>query len=160
MTAHPYVLDTSVLLHLIRGRDLGRYINVMFDLANVVHRPLISIVTHGEIWALADRNGWQTEKRKALTRMLDSLVTIDLNDQAILDAYVAVDRACRTAKDGARVLGDNDMWIASTAKAAEAVLLTTDRDFLPLHPDHCLVHWIDPHSKSPGGQNGLQRTFE
>jgi hypothetical protein len=46
MTARPFLLDTSVLLHLIRGRDLGRYINVTFDLSNVVHRPLVSIVTH------------------------------------------------------------------------------------------------------------------
>lgn len=62
MTAHPYLLDTNVLLHLIRGGDLGRYISITFDLANTVHRPLVSIVTHGEIWALADRNSWGTDK--------------------------------------------------------------------------------------------------
>jgi predicted nucleic acid-binding protein len=160
MTARPFLLDTSVLLHLIRGRELGQYINVAFDLANVVHRPLVSIVTHGEVWVLADRNGWGEKKRDALTKMLDSLVTVDLDDQAILDAYVNVSRACRTAKGGARVIGDNDLWIAATTQAADAVLLTTDRDFLHLHPGHCFVHWIDPLTKPPEPQGGVQQTFE
>lgn len=156
MTAQPYLLDTCILLYLIRGKDLGRYINVTFDLSNAVHRPLISIVTHGEIWALADRHEWGAGKREALTKMLDSLVTISLDDQAILDAYVYMDRACRSMPGGAIVLGKNDLWIASTTKAADAVLLTSDRDFLPLHPTHCLVQWIDPKSKLPGQQAGSQ----
>jgi tRNA(fMet)-specific endonuclease VapC len=156
MTARPYLLDTSILLPLIRGRDLGRYISVTFDLANTVHRPLVSIVTHGEIWALADRHSWGPDKLAALTKMLDSLVTISLDDQAILDAYVYMDRACRSMPKGAIVLSKNDLWIASTTKAADAVLLTTDRDFLPLHPIHCLVQWIDPKSKLPGQQAGSQ----
>lgn len=160
MTARPFLLDTSVLLHLLRGRDLGRYINITFDLANVVHRPLVSIISHGEIWVLADRNGWGERKRTALVRMLDSLVTVDLDDQAILDAYVEVSRACQTVRKGARVLGDNDLWIASTTKAAYAVLLTTDRDFLHLHPDHCLVHWIDPESKLTEPQGSYQQRLE
>src|ERR1019366_4150966 len=104
MSEPPYLLDTSILLHLIRGKDLGRYINITFDLANAVHRPLVSIVTHGEIWALADRHEWGTDKRAALTKMLDSLVTITLDDQAILDAYVYMDRACRSMPGGAIVL--------------------------------------------------------
>jgi tRNA(fMet)-specific endonuclease VapC len=160
VTVRPFLLDTSVLLHLIRGRELGRYINVTFDLTNVVHRPLLSVVTYGEIWVLADRNGWGSEKREALTRMLNSLVMVDLDDQSVLDAYVEMDRACRTAKSGAKTLGDNDLWIASTTKAAGAVLLTTDRDFMHLHPDHCFVHWIDPRSKLSEQQTGVQKTLE
>ncbi len=41
-------------------------------------------------------------------------------------------------------MSNNDAWIAASAKAAEAVLLTTDRDFLHLHPNHCFVHFVDP----------------
>jgi tRNA(fMet)-specific endonuclease VapC len=159
MTARPFLLDTSVLLQLIRGRELGRYINTTFDLAKAVHRPLVSIVTHGEIWVLADRNSWGNEKREALTKMLSSLVTVDLDDQAVLDAYVEIDRACRTAVRGARALGDNDLWIASTTKAADAVLLTTDRDFLHLHPNNCFVQWIDPQSRLSEQQGGVQESF-
>jgi tRNA(fMet)-specific endonuclease VapC len=156
MSPRPYVLDTCVVLHLIRGHALGEYIRVTFQLESPAYRPLVSIVTHGEIWALADRNHWGDDKRAGLNQMLDSLVTIDLNDQSILDGYVEMDRACRAAAGGARNLGDNDLWIASTARAAEAVLLTTDKDFLPLHPDHCLVQYIDQASRLADSQQGVQ----
>lgn len=33
---------------------------------------------------------------------------------------------------------------SATAKAAAAVLLTTDKDFLCLHPEPCLVQYVDP----------------
>ncbi len=39
---------------------------------------LVSVVTHGEIWALADRNNWGDDKRAALGQMLDGLITVDL----------------------------------------------------------------------------------
>jgi hypothetical protein len=92
--------------------------------------------------------------------MLESLVTINLDDQAVLDAYVEVSRACETAVGGARVLGDNDLWIASTTNAADGVLLTADRDFLHLHPGHCFVQWIDPQSRLPEPQGGVQQSFD
>lgn len=149
--SRPYLLDTSVLLHLIRGRDLGRYIDVTFKLSQAPHRHLISIVAHGELWAMADHRGWGDDKRAALKMALDNVVTVDLNDQAILDAYVTMKRASRNAPGGARTLGDNDHWIAATTRAADAILLTTDRDFLHFHPDHCFVHYIDLTSKLVGG---------
>jgi predicted nucleic acid-binding protein len=132
---------------------------VTFQLESPAYRPLVSIVTHGEIWALADRNHWKDDKQAALSQMLDSLVTIDLNDQSILDAYVEMDRACRAAAGGARNLGDNDLWIASTTRAADAVLLTTDQDFLHFHPDHCFVHYIDQASRLADSQEGTQQGF-
>ncbi len=39
---------------------------------------------------------------------------------------------------------DNDLWIAATAKVARATLLTTDKDFTHLSPNHCRVVLIDP----------------
>ena len=39
---------------------------------------------------------------------------------------------------------DADRWIAATAKAADATLLTTDKDFDPLHPRYVERIWIDP----------------
>ncbi len=82
------------------------------------------------------------------------------NDQSILDAYVEMDGACRAAPGGARNLGDNDLWIASTTRAAEAVLLTTDRNFIHLHPRYCLVNYIDPSSRPGTPQTGEQQPLE
>ena len=52
------------------GKQLGHYLNQTFRLSEVINRPLISIVTHGEIWAMAQRNGWGDKKRDAVQEML------------------------------------------------------------------------------------------
>lgn len=144
MSQGPLLLDTSVLLHLVRNKELGQRIIPQFDLGNAVYRPMISIVTVGEIRSLADRRQWGEAKLEFLERVMEKLVILDINDAAVLEAYVEVDRACRNAKGGAQVLSKNDLWIAATAKAAGAVLLTTDKDFLCLHPTTCLVHYVEP----------------
>lgn len=144
MSYDPFLLDTNIVLHLIRNKDLGKRISAQFGLADTIHRPLISVVTVGEIWSLAAQFNFGSVKRDFLARVLETLVILDINDQSVFDAYVEVDRACRKAKGGARVLSKNDLWIAATAKAANAVLLTTDKDFLVLHPEPCPVQYVDP----------------
>jgi tRNA(fMet)-specific endonuclease VapC len=144
MNYGPFLLDTSIVLHLVRDKDLGKRISAQFSLADTIHRPLISVVTLGEIWALADQFNFGPTKRDFLSKVLQTLVILDINDQSVIDAYVDVDRACRKARGGARILSKNDLWIAATAKAASAVLLTTDKDFIVLHPDPCPVQYVDP----------------
>ncbi len=143
MSSGPLLLDTSIVLALVRDKDLGKQITSQFGLKSAVHRPLISIVTVGEIWALADQFSFGESKREFLKKVLATLVVLDINHETVLDSYVKVDRACRRARGGARVLSKNDLWIAATAVAANAVLVTTDKDFLCLHPEPCAVHYID-----------------
>ena len=92
-----FLLDTNVALALLRGKELGQYLLYVFSLDDQINRPLISIVSHGELLVLADRNKWGHQKREAMNKMLDSLVTVDLNDAAVLDAYAAVQRDSRKA---------------------------------------------------------------
>jgi tRNA(fMet)-specific endonuclease VapC len=101
-------------------------------------------VTVGEIWALADQFGFGEAKRVFLKKVLETLVVLDISHETVLEAYVEVDRACRKAKGGARILSKNDLWIAATARAADALLVTMDKDFLCLHPDPCTVHFVEP----------------
>jgi sigma54-dependent transcription regulator len=61
-------------------------------LSQVINKPLISVVSHGEIWVLAERNAWGEKKRQALSEMLSDLVTLDLNDRLIIEGYVEVDK--------------------------------------------------------------------
>lgn len=152
-----YFFDTNVLLALIRGKQLGEYLNQTFALSEVLNRPLISVVSHGELWAMAKRNGWAEKKSQALQNMLNDLVTLDLNDPSIIEGYVAVDQQCLSHPKGARNISDNDKWIAASAAAASAVLLTTDQDFIHLHPDVCRVHYVDPTSKLPAKEHGEQQ---
>jgi tRNA(fMet)-specific endonuclease VapC len=143
-----YLLDTNVVLHLVRGSAVGKQIASAFGLLNNVNRPLVSIVTHGELLLMAARNKWGADKRAALENALDNLVTVDLNDKAVLSAYVDVQQYSRQAPRGARQLSANDAWIVACAKAADATLLTTDRDFSHLKLPDWAVQFFDVSSFS------------
>lgn len=115
-----------MVLHLVRGSALGQHLASAFGLLDPVKRPLVSIVTHGELLVIAGRNGWGGKKRSALRKALDNLVTIDLNGRSVLAAYVEVRRYSRRAPGGSRELNANHAWIVAPAKAADAMLITTD----------------------------------
>src|SRR5258708_4441457 len=83
-------------------------------------------------------------RRSALQGALDNLVTIDLYDRSILQAYVEVQRFSRRVASGLRVLNANDAWIVACAKAAGAVLLTTDADFGHLKAPDWPIQFVDP----------------
>jgi len=135
MAEKPYLLDTSVLLPLLRGKELGRYVDTTYQLRKNLNRHLICVVTHGEIWALAAMNGWGDTKRQALRVMLENLVTIDINDDQVIESYVALIEAARRNPKGSQTnRGENDLWIGAAARASGAILLTMDRHFDQFHP--------------------------
>lgn len=144
MSDRLYLLDTNILLALIRGGDLGQKIETRFRLSSATQKPLISVVTCGEIRVLADRNGWGEAKQNALTSALASLVVVDLNHPDILDAYVRLEAVSWKHPLGARNMGKNDLWIAACAAAAGAFLITTDADFDHLIPDHLSGEIVSP----------------
>ena len=72
-----------MLLNLIRGREIGRRIDCEFGLTHSMRLHTVSIVTHGELKVLADRNEWGAEKRNVLAHALDNLVTVNIESQAI-----------------------------------------------------------------------------
>lgn len=144
-----YLLDTNVVLALVRGKALGVFIESMFGLSTAKRRPAISVVTHGEVRVLARRNHWGDAKLTALQDALDNLVTVDVNPTAVIDAYVEIDIYSQQHPNGARNMGKNDLWIAACAKASGAILLTTDKDFDHLNPGLLTVKYIDPTSTLP-----------
>lgn len=135
MSDRLYLLDTSVVFALVRGKELGQSIDAMFGLSRIQVRPLVSIVTHGEIWVLAHRNRWGEAKREALRSALENLVTVDIHPPAVIEAYVEADLRSQDHPEGSRNMGKNDLWIAACARAAGAHLLTNDQDFAHLFPD-------------------------
>ena len=155
-----YLLDTSVMLPMVRGDELGNYIRQKFELEKHSTRALVSIVSHGELWVMAERRKWEGKKREALKTMLDNVVTVDLNAGAIVRAYVEIDIANQAVSAGAKQLSQNDMWIAATAKAAGASLLTADKDFSHLDPTHLVVLYVDPKSKLPNPSFGDQQKLQ
>ena len=80
----------------------------------------------------------------ALSSALNNLVTVDIDSDALVDAYVRIEEACRSTLGGERKMGQNDMWIAATALMSGLSLITTDKDFNHLNGRVLTVHWVDP----------------
>jgi tRNA(fMet)-specific endonuclease VapC len=142
------LLDTSVVLHLIRGKATGEAIDRAFGLRARPDRPLISIITVGELLAFARQRGWGGARIDRLKTAVEELVVVDVRNQSVMDRYAEIDTFL--VRRGNPV-GDNDVWIAATAAAAGAVLLTTDRDFDLMHDRFLTRVYFDPNVASSSG---------
>lgn len=89
------VLDTNILVHLVRGRAAGCHLDSTYGLSTAAVRPLISVTTVGECLSLAKQFGWGSSKEKLLVGLLKQLVVVDINDPKVLDAYADIDFASR-----------------------------------------------------------------
>ena len=85
---------------------------------------------------------------EALRQALESFVTLDINTHDVIQAYVELALVSQAHPAGARNMGKSDLWIAAYARAAGARLLTTDKDFAHLIPEHLDGDVIDPASLS------------
>lgn len=136
MPADLVLLDTSVVLHLLRGNEIGRRIDEALELRTRAERPLICVVSVGEALAFARRRNWGPVKTTRLEQLLRELVVMDINNSAVLTTYAEIHAFL---VDHGRVLSDNDVWIAAAAAAASALLVTTDGDFAPLDPGYLRI---------------------
>ena len=60
-------------------------------------------------------------------------VVVPIDARPVLDRFAELHS---WTKSIGRALGHNDLWIAATAAATNAHLITADADFDPLHPAH------------------------
>jgi predicted nucleic acid-binding protein len=100
---------------------------------------LFSTITEGEIHGLARCWNWGEGKRKVLSEVLNELVRLDAGLPDVVETYALL---YWHDQKGGRSSGENDLWIAACAKAANAVLLTCDRDFLWLSPELVRVEHV------------------
>ncbi|HEX3966374.1 MAG TPA: type II toxin-antitoxin system VapC family toxin [Edaphobacter sp.] len=141
-----YVLDTSALLNLLRGRELGELIDRTFRLREAPYLHTLSVVTHAELWVLIDRNKWREDKKSIVERVLQEFVTVDVAGSLIVSAYRRVEAA-----SAGIAMGKNDIWIAATAVITGLPIVTTDKDFNHLNGKLIDVQYIDPKSiRIPG----------
>lgn len=73
--------------------------------------------------------------------MLAELVVLDLRHPGVIAKYAEI---AAHGVDRGLAIGQNDLWIAATASVTGAWLLTTDRDFLPLSPQHLHLALVEP----------------
>jgi tRNA(fMet)-specific endonuclease VapC len=135
------LLDTPILLHLVRRDALAEWALDYYGFLRNARQPLVSIVSIGEIRAIALRLAWGHQRRLRLDDILARAIAVPLDFPGVIEAYARIDAHCR--RMGTPV-SENDTWIAATAHATGARVLTTDRDFDHLDPTFLTRDWIDP----------------
>ena len=138
------LLDTNILVYLIRDRAIGQKIVADHALQDRTEKPLISIITVGEARALARKLAWGPAKRRSLADLIANLVIVHPQQGEIVERYAEIDFYCEKELKPARPMGQNDMWIAASAAALDAYLLTADTDFLRLAPQYLRLVIVDP----------------
>ncbi len=142
-----FLLDTNMLLGLARKAPWARWAYSHFDLGGPDVIYFTSVVCVGELQALAEKFGWGRRRRTELDRLLEGLPALPIKEPDILAAYALID-AWSSGKQvkapgnasppkSAVKMGKNDLWVAATAHAIGAILLSTDRDF-----DHLNGVWF------------------
>jgi predicted nucleic acid-binding protein len=127
----PFLLDTNILVHLIRRDVLGANINLLYAPLLTDPRPAISTVTGGELRSLAYQWNWGEERKEQMRFLLGYFDRVPVDALEIQEAYAVLDAYSESM---GRTMGKNDVWIAASAHVTGRSLLTTDRDFDHLHP--------------------------
>jgi tRNA(fMet)-specific endonuclease VapC len=143
-----YLLDTNILLNIIRNSDLYQKTDKRLGFFQTNNNSFISIVSAGEIKSLAIRNGWGPNKNKILDGLLKLLVPVPINNSIVeiyaeIDAFSQGKHPNKTLGLSPRNMGKNDIWIAATANILNATLVTTDADFEHLQSNFITVTKVD-----------------
>ena len=133
--------DTNILIFFVRSQN-----DNLRAFVNPDKQPeYISYVNMAELQSFAIQQNWQDNKLRRVAEILNSLNVVNIEDEAILNAYVTIDsfsqRKNAVIKSPFRTprnMGKNDIWIAATAMALNFKLITTDADF-----DHLTMLTID-----------------
>ncbi len=141
--ASRFLLDTCVLVHLVRGDESGKQIQRDYNLKAFYSECLISVVTRGEMEKLGREFAWPSAKLQKMRDLLDQVITEDINTESIIANYAEIDHFSGLL---GHKMGKNDVWIAATAKSTGYQLMTMDRDFDHLDKVHLSLIFIDPQS--------------
>ena len=137
------LLDTGMLVGLMRQAPWALNVDTDLGLSDPKKLAFTSVVCKGEMLALAEKRGWGVGKRERMESVLNRFPTIGINRPAILSAYALIDawtRGTVVRSPGntpppkpAIPMAKNDLWVAATAHAGQALLVSTDGDFRHLH---------------------------
>lgn len=133
-----YLLDTNMILLYLRQDTTALSFEFEYKILNNNNLALISIVTKGELLALAFKNNQGNRRINQLELFLEQFFIIDIAAEDIVQEYARIDAFSQGKLKGiptnftARNMGKNDIWIAATASIVDAILVTTDKDFAHL----------------------------
>lgn len=133
------VLDTSALIHIVRGNDTGQNIR---DYVGTFESPqlIISVVSIAEVESFMVQIKWGKVNREKMHQLLEQCIVVDIekHNEKLRNSYVNIDAFSKRKQQGphgklivgsSKKMGKNDIWIAATTHATDAMVLTTDGDF-------------------------------
>ena len=143
-----YVFDTGVFIplafHLNRNPTLAAYWRKIGR-----SKLYVSVVTLGELRALALKRGWGERKTQTLNELLGRFIAYPVlrSDKLLMETYARLDAYSENKLPehplGRSVtMGKNDLWIAATAAVLDAELVTFDSDFAHLGLEWLSVRWF------------------
>lgn len=132
-----FLWDTNIILEFIRQSNNFKDFDNKYDFFNPDNLINISVVSAGEILSLSIKLNWGKLKLEKVDSFLSKVKTVPIFNQIILDNYAQIDAYSQSKHPTlnlpngmtARNMGKNDIWIAATAHAIGADLVTTDKDF-------------------------------
>ena len=137
----PSLLDTNILVHLVRNDTTGQRLKHERRLLLTDVVPAFCLVSEGELRSLAYQFNWGSDRADQMRYYLAYFRRIPLDAPELIEAYAVIDAHSR--RNGVE-MGKNDIWIAATAHFTGFELLTTDRDFDHLHPNFLTRALIAP----------------
>jgi len=113
-----YLLDTNIVITYLRKTKYSLLIDKKYSPLSIENTPIISVVSLGEVRAIAIRNKWGERKLEKLEEYLNKFIIADINVDQIIKKYAEIDAFSqgkldsKPAKFTARNMGKNDLWIA------------------------------------------------
>lgn len=144
-----FLFDTNIVLLYLRKLAVINIIEAVYNPFGLNNTATVSVVTVGELKALALNNKWGKSKIREMEDILLDFLIVDINTEEIINRYAEIDAFSQGRLEGrklnisARNMGKNDIWIAATASVLDATLLTTDKDFNHLDGEFLQVGKID-----------------
>lgn len=135
MTAARYLLDTNICIYIAKRRPpevLERFEQLAPGVA------AISIITWGELLFGAERSVRRSEALAVLDELRSVLPVLPLGQEAG-EHYAAI--RADLARRG-EPIGNNDLWIASHARAAGLVVVTNNAREFERVPGLLVENWI------------------
>ena len=132
-----FVFDTCVLLCWLYELPVYKRINRELRIEEDDVVIILPAAAKAEWLVLITSRGWGKKRIDDTKKKISEFFLVYPN-HSICDSYINASLYMRgkhpdiKLKGSANDIGDNDLWICSTAVETDATLITTDKDFLPL----------------------------
>jgi predicted nucleic acid-binding protein len=150
MKKNKYILDTNIFVLLAKNEFFGNFFEEEYQ-NQASAEFYYTMISLGELDSIIKKNNWGNKRVIELNNIVKGFKLIGMKSIKIIEAYGTLDAFSQGKLKSnplpngitARNMGKNDLWIAATAYATNATLITTDKDFTHLNQQFISIDYID-----------------